>query len=34
MRIFLDTEFTDLSAHGELISLGAISESGEHFYKE
>lgn len=34
MRIFLDTEFTDLSAHGELISLGAITESGEHFYKE
>lgn len=34
MRIFLDTEFTDLSAHGELISLGAITESGEHFYRE
>lgn len=34
MRIFLDTEFTDLCAHGELISLGAITESGEHFYKE
>lgn len=34
MRIFLDTEFTDLSTQGELISLGAITESGEHFYKE
>lgn len=34
MRIFVDTEFTDLSAHGELISSGAITESGEHFYKE
>lgn len=34
MRIFLDTEFTDLNARGELISLGAITESGEHFYQE
>jgi hypothetical protein len=34
MRFFLDTEFSDLSDNAELISLGAIAESGESFYLE
>ncbi len=34
MRIFADTEFSDLSDNAELISLGAVAESGESFYRE
>lgn len=34
MRIFYDTEFTDLSSSAELISAGFVSEIGETFYGE
>lgn len=34
MRIFIDTEFSDLSDAAELISLGAITETGETCYLE
>lgn len=34
MRFFIDTEFSDLSDAAELISLGAIAETGETFYRE
>lgn len=33
-RIFLDTEFTELGSHAALISLGAVTESGESYYAE
>lgn len=34
MRFFIDTEFSDLSDTAELISLGAIAETGETYYRE
>lgn len=34
MNIYIDTEFSDLSANSELISVGAIAETGEMFYAE
>lgn len=34
MRFFIDTEFSDLSDSAELISLGAVAETGETFYRE
>lgn len=34
MRIFYDTEFTDLSALAELISAGFVTERGQTFYAE
>lgn len=34
MRFFIDTEFSDLSDNAELISLGAVAETGETFYRE
>jgi len=33
MRLFLDTEFTDL-LHCELLSIGIVSEDGREFYAE
>jgi hypothetical protein len=32
--VFLDTEFTDLSSSGSLISAGFITEKGEEYYAE
>lgn len=32
MRIFFDTEFTDLTSDAELISIGFVSEDGQAFY--
>lgn len=34
MRITLDTEFTGLSRHATLISIGMVSETGRSFYTE
>lgn len=34
MRVFYDTEFTDLSSSAELISAGFVSELGQIFYAE
>lgn len=34
MRIFADLEFSSLTEDAELISIGAISEDGECFYRE
>ena len=34
MKIFFDTEFTDLSMDPRLISIGLISEDGREFYAE
>jgi hypothetical protein len=35
MLIFFDTEFTDLSVHAKLISIGLVDETGERaFYAE
>lgn len=34
MRIFYDTEFTDLSAWAELLSAGFVTEAGQEFYIE
>jgi len=35
MRIFFDTEFTDLCAKPKLISIGLVDETGERtFYAE
>lgn len=34
LRLYFDTEFTELSKKGELISLAFISENGEIFYTE
>lgn len=34
MRFFIDTEFSDLSEQAQLISLGAVAETGETFYRE
>ena len=33
-RVFLDTEFTDLTPDARLISLGAVSADGQEFYAE
>lgn len=33
LRVFIDTEFTDFRFM-KLISIGAVSESGEEFYME
>ncbi|MCQ9136836.1 hypothetical protein KMS84_39690, partial [Streptomyces sp. IBSBF 2807] len=34
MRLFLDCEFTRLSATAELISLALVAEDGREFYVE
>lgn len=34
MKVFFDTEFTDLINDCEIISLGMVSEYGEEFYIE
>lgn len=34
MNLFLDTEFTSLSADGELISIALVDERGVYFYAE
>ena len=34
MKLFLDTEFTDLIPGNKLISIALVSEDGEHFYAE
>lgn len=33
-RLFLDTEFTDLSSDAKLISIALVSEDGDEFYAE
>jgi len=34
MKLYLDTEFTDLAPGAKLISIALVSETGEHFYAE
>jgi hypothetical protein len=34
MRLYLDTEFTDLIPHNKLISIALVDENGEYFYAE
>jgi hypothetical protein len=34
MRLFLDTEFTELTQYAQLISLGLAAENGDWFYAE
>lgn len=34
MKLFLDTEFTDLVPHNKLISIALVDEDGEFFYAE
>lgn len=34
MRLFLDCEFTKLSATAKLISLALVAENGREFYVE
>lgn len=34
MRIYLDTEFTELSQNAQLISLALVDEAGRSFYAE
>lgn len=34
MNIYFDTEFTELSKHGELISIGLVDEDDNEFYAE
>ena len=34
MKLFLDTEFTDLVPGAKLISIALVSETGNHFYAE
>lgn len=34
MRIFFDMEFTGLHQRTSLISIGCVSEDGQHFYAE
>lgn len=34
MNIYFDTEFSSFTASSQLISFGAITETGEHFYIE
>lgn len=34
MKLFLDTEFTDLVPGNKLISIALVAEDGEYFYAE
>lgn len=34
MRLFLDTEFTDLHPEAKLISIALVDDNGEYFYAE
>lgn len=34
MKLFLDTEFTDLHPEAKLISIALVDENGEYFYAE
>lgn len=34
MRLFLDTEFTDLRPEAKLISIALVDDNGEYFYAE
>lgn len=34
MLIFMDTEFTQLGPHADLISIGLVAEDGRQFYGE
>jgi hypothetical protein len=34
MRLYLDTEFTDLVPHAKLISIALVDSNGESFYAE
>lgn len=34
MKIFIDTEFTDLTPDNKLISIALVAENGESFYAE
>ncbi len=34
MKLFLDTEFTDLVPHNKLISIAMVAENGSYFYAE
>lgn len=34
MKLFLDTEFTDLTPDNKLISIALVDENGEYFYAE
>lgn len=34
MRLFLDTEFTDLRHDAKLISIALVDDNGEYFYAE
>jgi hypothetical protein len=34
MKLYLDTEFTDLVPHNKLISIALVAEDGEYFYAE
>jgi len=34
MRLYLDTEFTDLTPDAKLISIGVVAENGKEFYAE
>lgn len=34
MKVFLDTEFTSLNQHAQLISLALVDEEGREFYAE
>jgi hypothetical protein len=34
MKVFLDTEFTDLVPDNKLISIALVAEDGRHFYAE
>lgn len=34
MRLFLDTEFTQLNHEAKLISIALVDEAGEYFYAE
>lgn len=34
MRLFLDTEFTDLKPGAKLISIALVDDNGEYFYAE
>lgn len=34
MRLYLDTEFTDLHPEAKLISIALVDENGEYFYAE
>lgn len=34
MKVFFDTEFTELNKNAELISIGLLAENGKQFYAE